>query len=105
MKMDGMWCDHYQVKNMAFSNNTPYSIGSNTGSNSYNRQIWVYNPDFLTMSDCKTAMNGVYFYYRNDVSPNVYHFSNLEQLKVWLGENNFWCDISDDITVKYWNRG
>lgn len=37
--------------------------------------------------------------------PQTYHFSNLEQLKVWLGENNFWCDISDDITVKYWNRG
>ena len=38
-------------------------------------------------------------------TPQTYHFSNLEQLKVWLGENNFWCDISDDITVKYWNRG
>jgi len=35
----------------------------------------------------------------------TYHFSNLEQLKTFLGENNFWCDISDDITVKYWNRG
>ena len=38
-------------------------------------------------------------------TPTTYHFSNLEQLRVWLGENNFWCDISDDITVKYWNRG
>lgn len=35
----------------------------------------------------------------------TYHFDNVGQLKVWLGENNFWCDISDDITVKYWNRG
>ena len=37
--------------------------------------------------------------------PITYHFDNVGQLKVWLGENNFWCDISDDITVKYWNRG
>lgn len=35
----------------------------------------------------------------------AYHFNNVGQLKVWLGKNNFWCDISDDITVKYWNRG
>ena len=38
-------------------------------------------------------------------TPVTYHFTNLEELKVWLGENNFWCDISDDISVKYWNRG
>lgn len=38
-------------------------------------------------------------------TPQTYHFTNLEELKVWLGENNFWCDISDDISVKYWNRG
>lgn len=38
-------------------------------------------------------------------TPQTYHFSNLEQLKTFLGDNNFWSDISDDITVKYWNRG
>lgn len=51
----------------------------------------------------KTSLNGQYAIILTP--PTTYHFSNLEQLKVWLGENNFWCDISDDITVKYWNRG
>ena len=35
----------------------------------------------------------------------TYHFDNVGQLKTFLGDNNFWCDISDDITIKYWNRG
>lgn len=38
-------------------------------------------------------------------TPATYHFDNIGQLRIWLGENNFWCDISDNITVKYWNRG
>lgn len=52
----------------------------------------------------KASLDGVYACFIRQ-TPQTYHFSNLEQLKVWLGENNFWCDISDDITVKYLNRG
>ena len=39
------------------------------------------------------------------LTPMEYTFSDIGQLKTFLGENNFWCDISDDITVKYLNRG
>ena len=52
----------------------------------------------------KTTLDGTQIVYEL-ATPTTYHFDNIGQLKTFLGENNFWCDISDDITVKYWNRG
>lgn len=66
--------------------------------------IWVCKKTATDAANCKELLTGVQLVYEL-ITPQTYHFSNLEQLKVWLGENNFWCDISDDITVKYWNRG
>ena len=81
-----------------------YQLGWN------DRQLYILNASQLSdVSDLSSwkvylAEHPVQLVYPL-ATPQTYHFSNLEQLKVWLGENNFWCDISDDITVKYWNRG
>lgn len=67
--------------------------------------VTVQDSRYTDADAFKSAVTGVTIVYDLATLPSPIHFSNLEQLKVWLGENNFWCDISDDITVKYWNRG
>lgn len=66
--------------------------------------VYIKDTAYTDATTFKQALNGHMFSYKL-ATPVTYHFSNLEELKVWLGENNFWCDISDDISVKYWNRG
>lgn len=65
--------------------------------------FFAFSPS-LTDTEIKAEMTNVQFLVHN-ITPRSYHFDNIGQLKTFLGENNFWCDISDDITVKYWNRG
>lgn len=73
-------------------------------NNVYRNIVAIADSRFNDAESFKAALSGIALFYEAE-TPITYHFSNLEELKVWLGENNFWCDISDDITVKYWNRG
>ena len=75
------------------------------GTFAFGRSIfWISDNTCSTAEEYRTKYAECEIVYKI-ITPIAYHFSNLEQLKIWLGENNFLCDISDDITVKYWNRG
>ena len=97
-------CSHF--KRAATSQDKGIIFGLSGTSNIYIYKIANIIPSLTTMAEVKQWLinNNVQFYYQL-ATPTTYHFTNLEELKVWLGENNFWCDISDDISVKYWNRG
>lgn len=93
-------CSHYKTIN------TKWSQDKEVMSNPVGNMIYLIDSTYfdLPLQEVKDALTGQKIAYLL-LEPQTYHFTNLEELKVWLGENNFWCDISDDISVKYWNRG
>lgn len=93
-------CSHYKTIN------TNWSQDKEVFSNPTGNIIYFVDSTYfdLPLQEAKDALTGRKIAYLL-LEPQTYHFSNLEELKVWLGENHFWCDISDDISVKYWNRG
>lgn len=102
-------CSHYDVgKSTVWTATTNWEVAQDfmiKKRSTYNH-LWIKDTSLAnkTAAEVKEALSGVLLCYPL-ATPQTYHFSNLEQLKVWLGGNNFWCDISDDITVKYLNRG
>ena len=48
--------------------------------------------------------NPILFYLELE-APVTYHFDNIGQLQMFLGENNIWTDASDDLTLTYYADG
>lgn len=97
-------CNLFQKVNGNYTGRPGIRLGAGNATVYFYRMLEI-DSSLTTVAAGKTWLvnNGCQFTYPL-ATPTTYHFSDLTQLKSWLGQNNMWCDISDDLTVKYWSH-
>ena len=81
-----------------------YSVKSATNSSTVPYTIYFADDRFTSATDFINAMGDEVVVY-DLATPQTYHFDNIGQLQLFLGENTIWVDASDDLTLTYYADG